>query len=257
MPGGRKAISYVGDLAFSLLNPAAAAEVTKLLGPNITLGDAAVWPDCVRSFEGTKTALRLNPKAPVSTICKDHFLDGGAEQDRMKDYAARNWDNCPYSGKNEQCHKAFHFADINIHTHSDYKDSHFGAHPWDVVQTIHAAMAVLQHCDDTKPCEAPKPYNIKDRREALFLLAHMVGDVHQPLHVGAVYLCDNQEGGDSCADTVGGNILLRTPGSKGSDLHAEWDGITKSMQAQPTGDTLSAACAKVAELARTPTTPEE
>ncbi|WP_409362753.1 S1/P1 nuclease [Bradyrhizobium sp. CIR18] len=29
---------------------------------------------------------------------------------------------------------------------------------------------------------------MKDKKEALFVLSHLVGDLHQPLHVGAVYL---------------------------------------------------------------------
>jgi hypothetical protein len=40
---------------------------------------------------------------------------------------------------------------------------------------------------------APAPFSLKDQREALLLLTHYVGDLHQPLHVGAIYLDKNTQ----------------------------------------------------------------
>jgi len=57
-----------------------------------------------------------------------------------------------------------------------------GTNDHDIVAAINAATAVLLE----RP--SPPPFKIADKREALFLLAHLVGDLHQPLHVGAVYL---------------------------------------------------------------------
>ena len=34
----------------------------------------------------------------------------------------------------------------------------------------------------------PQPFSFETKQEALRVLAHLVGDVHQPLHVGAIYL---------------------------------------------------------------------
>ena len=51
------------------------------------------------------------------------------------------------------------------------------------ISAINAAIRVLQD----RP-KATAPLSITDKKEALFLLAHFVGDIHQPLHVGAVYL---------------------------------------------------------------------
>jgi S1/P1 Nuclease len=50
---------------------------------------------------------------------------------------------------------------------------------------INAAIMVLQNMP------APAPFSIKDKKEALFLLAHFVGDLHQPMHVSAIYLDPN------------------------------------------------------------------
>ena len=105
----------------------------------------------------------------------------------MVDYVTRNWSNCAYEDRPTNCHKAFHFADVAIQ-HDTYDRKDVGTSDHDVVAAINAAILVLQ----SKP--APTPFSIKDKKEALFLLAHFVGDLHQPLHVGAIYL--NAAGGE-------------------------------------------------------------
>lgn len=59
------------------------------------------------------------------------------------------------------------------------------------------------------------------------LLTHFVGDLHQPLHVGAIYL-DPDDGSvvdpdtgtfDPKTDTFGGNVIVGT----GGNLHHQWD----------------------------------
>lgn len=50
----------------------------------------------------------------------------------------------------------------------------------------------------------------EDRLKALKYLVHLVGDLHQPLHVGY-------------ADDRGGNLFQVRLGSRGSNLHAVWD----------------------------------
>ena len=57
-----------------------------------------------------------------------------------------------------------------------------GTNEHDLVGAVTAAIAVLR---DMTPSG---PFSIADKKEALFLLAHFLGDLHQPLHVGAVYL---------------------------------------------------------------------
>src|SRR5262249_60819293 len=88
--------------------------------------------------------------------------------------------------------------------------------------------------------------------EAVWLLAHLVGDIHQPLHVGAKYFdkacqtsVDPNIGGtlptfgigDTVAMTMGGNLILLvapTPAvPPASNLHLYWDSTTvvRAMQA--------------------------
>ncbi|MFX8926146.1 S1/P1 nuclease, partial [Acinetobacter baumannii] len=81
----------------------------------------------------------------------------------------------------EICHKQYHYSDIAIQR-SSYSLGPVGTREDDIVGAVAAATHVLRD----EP--APAPFNIKDKREALLLLVHYVGDLHQPLHVGAVYL---------------------------------------------------------------------
>ncbi len=68
-----------------------------------------------------------------------------------------------------------------------------------VVEAINANAAVLMS-------EAPDP----QRLVALKWLIHLVGDIHQPLHVGL-------------ASDKGGNLFQLRSFSRGSNLHAFWD----------------------------------
>jgi hypothetical protein len=234
---------YVGNLAWQLLNPNAQSHVAELLGPAVDLAHAAVWPDCIRSVSGApgkKFTYASNQETPDAC---EVFGGDDAEKLRMEDYASRNWTNCEYSGKNLKCNLAFHFADVNVLEHDTYSIDDFGAGKADVVQAIKAALAKLK-CGSTD-CPVPAPFNIRDQREALFLLAHFVGDVHQPLHVGAIYLdAQNHEGGDSGAGTTGGNALLLKPGNKNNNLHHEWDTI--ELAAEPDAAVVVAGCSLIA-----------
>ncbi len=107
--------------------------------------------------------------------------------------------------------------------------SYAGTSDHDIVSGIKAAIAILQG----KP--APAPFSIRDKREALLMLAHFVGDIYQPLHVGAVYLDsfgdpinpDLQDGNlDPKTETRGGNSI----GDGSTNLHAEWDAIPRSIK---------------------------
>ncbi|MCG2586093.1 S1/P1 nuclease [Massilia sp. TS11] len=73
-------------------------------------------------------------------------------------------------------HTSFHFSSLPFqHTH--YADGGVGTHPDDIVQTLKRCVAVLQGQDG--------PFS---KRQALLLLVHLVGDLHQPFHVAAPYM---------------------------------------------------------------------
>lgn len=237
---------YVANLAYDLLNSTARKQVNILLGTNgagqpISLADAAVWPDCARDVTGSDNGPKTFHKTQyTSNVCIPIAADAKLRA-WMEDYADRNWTNCTYSGEAHACHKAFHFDDVNVQTHDDYRPDYFGAEASDVVRAIKAAIIVLL-CPAGQVCTFEGPFKIRDKREALFLLTHFVGDVHQPLHVGAVYLKAGAATDDSGTQTAGGNLLLLTPGKTADNLHHEWDTIPKSLGVNAPQSVVSAAC---------------
>jgi hypothetical protein len=79
-------------------------------------------------------------------------------------------------------HGEYHYTDIPFQE-SHYHDGAVGSAGDDVVQTLKQAIAVLQ--GKTDPALNPHQFT---KRQALLLIAHMAGDIHQPLHVGAAYV---------------------------------------------------------------------
>ncbi|WP_158080803.1 S1/P1 nuclease [Pelomonas sp. KK5] len=172
----------------------AAAQVRRILGGE-SLASAAIWADCVKDPQ----------RDPACSVF------GVAE---MAAFEQRN-----------PGHRRWHYTDIAIQ--QDRYDERFtGARPDDVVHALQAAIARLQH----RP--VPAPFKFADgpagEHEALRLLAHLVGDLHQPLHVGAIYLSPggraldpDRSGDDPDTHTAGGNLLIFDGGQQ--NLHALWD----------------------------------
>jgi hypothetical protein len=239
----------VGAIADQMLTDNAKQKVREILG--FTLQVAAPWPDCVRSVvhkaDDNKFSYLPSPLHPSYRIpCKSFETEVGSaepsqpspEQARMEDYAKRNWYNCTYiTSTPGGCHQAFHFADVAIQRDS-YNRRHVGTSDHDVVSAINACIVVLQG----RP--APVPFSIIDKKEALFLLAHFVGDIHQPLHVGAIYLDSNGTRVDpdatglySDTETQGGNSI--NDGKR--NLHSEWDEIPPAWGVTPDATMLAEA----------------
>ena len=141
-----------------------------------------------------------------------------------------------YSEKNPEHHN-FHYTDIP-YQQNVYSDAGAGAARYDIVHVIGHAVAVLRG-------NAPASDSINlTQREALWVLAHVVGDIHQPLHVAALYFdkdchdivdpnivaagLPNFGIGTEVSETTGGNDL-----TKGSNsLHHYWDAnaVDKAMK---------------------------
>jgi S1/P1 Nuclease len=213
---GPEGHQVIGSAADQLLNDHAKQGVAQILGTSLRV--ASAWPDCARSVERRPDgSFEYVPNPRFDAPCTSF------DRARLVDYVSRNWSNCTYEDKPTNCHKAFHFADVAIQ-HDDYERRFVGTSDHDVVSAINAAILVLQDK------AAPAPFSIKDKKEALFLLAHFVGDIHQPLHVGAIYLnaagalVNPDEGTfDKNSETAGGNSI-----SEGQrNLHNDWDAIPK------------------------------
>ena len=79
-------------------------------------------------------------------------------------------------------HSEYHYTDVPFQL-DHYHDGAVGTADVDIVQTLKQAIAVLQGKDtpDTNPHRFTK-------RQALILVTHLAGDIHQPLHVGAAFV---------------------------------------------------------------------
>ena len=109
-------------------------------------------------------------------------------------------------------HSEYHYTDVPFQK-SEYQDGAVGTADVDIVQTLKQAIAVLQ--GKTGPAVNPHGFS---KRQALLLVAHMTGDIHQPLHVGAAYITKDGKftvplkhadiDGLNIYDSRGGNNLL-------------------------------------------------
>jgi len=130
---------------------------------------------------------------------------------------------------NNPDHKEFHYTDVPIQQNS-YRLGTAGTRDNDAVQVMRQAINFLRGTPGPTPAQLSK-------KQALWLLTHLAGDIHQPLHVGAVYFddaCENQVDpnvagagkrnfgiGTSIISTNGGNDM-KLPGDQ--SFHVKfWD----------------------------------
>lgn len=179
-------------------------------------------------------------KQAVSAILDGNSLSEAAKwADCAKHYCGRplTSDESAYVAANSATHHSFHYTDLPIQQ-SAYANNAAGTTPTDVVQIINEIVIVLRTGNaGTTPASLTK-------RQALWLLAHLVGDIHQPLHVGAVYFnagckkvvdpstsgfTPNFGIGAEIPSTEGGNTLIigqavpTSSKTKPKVLHAFWD----------------------------------
>ena len=233
---GHAGHQLIGSLADELLTGSTAARrVTALLGPGVgNLKTAAPWLDCVRdvAFHAPSTYL-YEPNAKFHSPACVPF-EGPVQKKRMEDFARRHWHQCPLEAPAANgvaaaaagpCHRAYHFTDVAVQ-HSDYSLQYLGTSRHDIVGTLTAAIGVLRQVP-----AAP----LKARQEALLLIAHLVGDLHQPLHVGAVYLDASGQPQDPDTTPAPTTAPLETRGGNklevgNSNLHAMWDEIPSALK---------------------------
>ncbi len=150
-------------------------------------------------------------------------------------------DMLAYTAANPQ-HAQYHYTDIPFqNTH--YRDHAVGSAGDDVVQILKQAIAVLQDKGDG----AGNPHGFS-KRQALLLITHLCGDIHQPLHVGAAYVGKDgsfvvpdksgQIDAVNMFDARGGNNLLLDEASVAAAGAAQipapaGDGEAKPAPAQP------------------------
>ena len=139
----------VGSIAEKLIKGSnAEKQVAALLLPGETLESITNWADSAKGGVG------YTPATPEQVV---------------------------YTGANPR-HTEYHYANLPFQL-EHYTDGVVGGSEIDIVQTLKQAIAVLQ--GKTDPALNPHQFT---RRQALLLVAHMTGDIHQPLHMGSAYV---------------------------------------------------------------------
>ena len=184
-----------------------------------TLQKASVIPDEIKGWDkkgvDDPTIFRYRSRPRVDAELADFWRANQPTYDMQSEAPNHHW---------------FHYTDVPIEGGQKYADGRIGRARWDIVQTINYGVRVLQ---GTEPEDNPRKIT---KAVAVILLAHLVGDIHQPLHVGAQYF--NEEGRPVDPETTqpafdhhGGNTITfrfspeaaERTGQKQAKFHGFWD----------------------------------
>jgi hypothetical protein len=194
-----------------------ATKIADLLD-GLSLAEAALLPDKIKYWDQVDPA--THPVVP------DH--------PQIEKELVAFWKANPHTtqdpGKLPPNHHWFHYTDVPVTGNATYSSGKTGRSQWDVVQMI-------PYCADVLRGKVPEDNDRKiTKRIALILLAHYVGDIHQPLHVGAQYFDESGQpvnpdmAGPAFPDNGGNNLhlILQGPGDHGHPqanyiLHHYWD----------------------------------
>ncbi len=215
---GHMAVGTITDRMIAGTNTA--RQVRNILGSKLRA--ASVWADCAKGVSERTLRYDADGMFPECAV-----YENDASKARMVAFVKRNLDNCNPPPGAEKCHKQYHYTDVAIQRER-YAKGVIGTSDHDVVSAVSAAIAVLEGGS------APAPFRITSKREALRLLSHYVGDIHQPLHVAAVYLDaagnlvdPDQAQFDPGTETRGGNDIFHA----GRKLHGEWADVSGALNA--------------------------
>lgn len=212
-PRGHGLVGAIADKRLAQ-DKASSAAVKQLL-EGLTLERVATLPDEIRSFDN------CDPKHPPR---KTPLAIPKRVNDELMAFLKAN----PCSG--HPSHHDFHFTDVPVLGGEKYDGGKVGRSDFDIVHMIPFCIRVLKG-------EEPETNDRGiTKTVAVILLAHYLGDIHQPLHVGAEYFDSDGKPFEPTADTPGfadkgGNNLTLFTLIKGQEksagkLHSYWDGQT-------------------------------
>jgi S1/P1 Nuclease len=208
-PWGNEGHRSIGMVAELLLaNAPAAHDAVSQILAGVNLSEASVFADCAKG-----------PRVCQRPLSPD-------EQDYVQD--------------NPQ-HHVFHYTDVAI-AQRQYQLGAAGTRADDVVQIAKQSINILRgRASNQGPA-------VLSKKQALWVLAHMVGDIHQPLHVGALYFdrdceepVDPNVVGAGMPDFGIGSLVVSTHGGNdlkmrnGESFHVRyWDeGVVKGAMRLP------------------------
>jgi hypothetical protein len=213
---GHQLVGAIADRRLELQNPAMSQKVKDLLD-GLTLETVAVYPDSIIK--------KLDHNAAQNIFSQHPELSAQLISD-IKDYWDANND-FPLPPPHENRHRMAHYTDVPVMGPLKYDGTGVGQTPFDIVHAIPRCIRVLQGTDTAEDQQRKIA-----KKVAVILLAHYLGDIHQPLHVGAEYFDFNGQPVDptmfpqALQDTGGNDVHFRfVPPRHGRtpNLHGFWD----------------------------------
>ena len=215
-PNGHQIVGAIADER--LANTPAGNKIRGLL-QGFRLEKASVIPDEIKGWDKNGVddpgIFRYRSRPRLDAQLADFWRANRPTYDMNSDAPSHHW---------------FHYTDVPVLNSQRYGDGKAGRSRWDIVHMISYCVRVLRGEEpEDNPRKITKPI-------AVILLAHMVGDIHQPLHVGAQYY--DQEGRPAdperqtpTFDHHGGNTInfrfspaaSERTGQRHAKLHGFWD----------------------------------
>jgi hypothetical protein len=212
-PRGHQLVGAIADRRLAR-NRAVARKVRRLLN-GLTLERVATLPDEIKSWNDCGS----RPPSP------DPVINNVRINNELRAFLEAN--KCSM----DPAHDEFHYTDVPVTGGENYGDGDVGREPFDVVKMIPFCLRVLRG-------EEPENNERKITKSvAVILLTHYLGDIHQPLHVGAEFFdADGKAFHPSTSnpgfgDQGGNKLTLFLVSADGSSravgkLHSFWDSQT-------------------------------
>ncbi len=216
-PIGHQIVGAVAD--GRLANTPTGAKVSALLD-GMTLEKTSVIPDEIRGWDAKGAddpgIFHYSAHPRIDAQLRDFWRANPPTKDKNSAVPSHHW---------------FHYTDVPVMFPEKYADGKAGRSQWDIVHMIRYCTAVLSGKEpEGNARKITKPI-------AVILLSHYVGDIHQPLHVGAEFF--NREGHvadpdrdakaleDQGGNTITLDLASPAPGmGKSPKFHWFWDTAT-------------------------------
>lgn len=210
----------VGGIADKLIAKTPASEKIYALTDGITLERASTIADEIRAWDKNgvddpNAFPRYTEHPKIDNQLREFWRANPPRQDPESLAPSHHW---------------FHYTDVPILNLQTYRQGKTGRSQWDIVHMIAYCIDVLRgEIREDNPRKITKSL-------AVILLAHYVGDIHQPLHVGVEYFdkagqaVDPDKNQPGIGDEGANLIVLRLfrgraeeMTTRGLKLHGFWD----------------------------------
>jgi len=213
-PDGHRIIGAIADQRIA--STPAGARVSQLLD-GYTLEEASLMADTIKQWDkpgidDPKVQKYFSSHPKIAAQLREFWKANPPTEDEHSPVPSHHW---------------FHYTDVPLVDDEKYGDGKVGRSQWDIVHMMRFCIEVLEG-------KRPETNDRKITKSiALILLAHFVGDIHQPLHVGAQYFdargkpANPDQVPDALPDEGGNSLQLKladaAPGRHSPKFHGFWD----------------------------------